>query len=466
MSDFQEALPGLCALPLPVEDAGALAQANFRYQSEAIARRCYDLLEADGPLAVLCEYHEDFVVLHRNGDIELVCVKHRDRNRGTWSFGDLCEHGGLVHLFDRWQMLRNKQRDRHSIRALHLTNAGLTSGSGRPAELAELCRAEHYDPALHRAWAKRLARQSLIVAARHRMETIPRRDPPKQPETLADDDTLVCGAAEFLRHLRFSVTAHRDDIAATTIHHSLIPWFQRQGWNHCDVAQSHDRVVAMVEKTVRSLPGQWVDLARYSLDPGRWSANEAKDQHVAARTIDAERVMAVLVPGEDPPLFLTDRPPLPAPGGKRLREKMSAGRLSSTQHQLAERLRSAWYTTRCGQLPDLPGDAAMVAQIEAEVLELVIDLQEAADQQCPEPDHDRSFGRVLFKALRNGIEVKRFHQRPPLSINDRHALGVALDLSDQCHFSFERPTPVVADVTDEPGPEPSDGSGLPGTRDA
>jgi hypothetical protein len=462
MDHRQEAFPDLCALPVPVEDAGALAQANFRYQCEAIAQWCYGLLDENGPLAVLCEYHEDFVVLHQNRDIELTSVKHRDRNRGAWSFGELCDHGGLVHLFDRWQIVRDAG---YPVQARHLTNAGLTGGSGKAAELGTLCQSDGHRPDHHLTWAKRLARQSLMVAAHHQMETIPRRDPPSRPESLDDDDPLVCRTAEFLQCLRFTVTAHRDDIAATTIHHVLVPLFKRQGWNHYDPVQSHNQVVSVVEEAVRSFDAQPMALARYGLDPNYWSATAARDSRVAARTIDAERVLAALVPGDAPPLFRTDRLPLPAPGGAALRRKMSSGSLSTTQHEWAERLRSAWYTARSGLLPDLPGDAAVVAQIETEVLELVIAAQDATDLQCPEPDHNRRFGPALLAALRGEIKVDRFQQRPPLPINDRHALGVAFDLSDQCHFAFERPAPVTTDATGHhPSGDNPDGDGHPGVH--
>jgi hypothetical protein len=464
MGDHQEALPDLCALPIPVEDAGANAQANFRYQCEAIACWCYRLLDEHGPLAVLCEYHEDFVVLHHDRDVELVAVKHRDRNRGAWAFGDLCDKGGLVHLFDRWHTVHAAG---HPARAMHLTNAGLASGAGNAAELAELCRADHQDPDRNLAWAKSLARQALRVAAHREVETIPRRSPPPRPEHLADDDPLVLRAAEFLRCLRFTVTADRDHIAAVTIHDMVIPWFKQQGWNHFDAAQSHDRVVTLIDEAVRSHAGQSIPLVRYGLDPDAWSTTAARDRRVAARTIDAERILAVLSsPCDAPPLFRTDRTPVPAPGGAGLRRKMAAGRLSTAKHEWAERLRSAWYTTRAGQLPDLPGDAAMVAQIETEVLELVIEAQDTAAIQCPAPDPGHRFAPALLAALRQGLTVDRFQQRPPLAINDRHAVGVAFDLSDQCYFGFEHPEPVTADATDAPGHQPSDGSGHPGGRDA
>jgi hypothetical protein len=37
-----------------------------------------------------------------DGCLDLASVKHRGRNRGTWSIAGLCDDGGLTHLFDRW----------------------------------------------------------------------------------------------------------------------------------------------------------------------------------------------------------------------------------------------------------------------------------------------------------------------------------------------------------------------------
>jgi hypothetical protein len=70
LDNRQDALPLVLDLPDPAEDDAAVAQANFRFQCEVIARWGYNLLRPDGPIALVCEHHEDFVVLWPDGGVD------------------------------------------------------------------------------------------------------------------------------------------------------------------------------------------------------------------------------------------------------------------------------------------------------------------------------------------------------------------------------------------------------------
>jgi hypothetical protein len=433
MRDQQDALPLVVALPDPLDDDGAEAQANFHFQCEVTARYCYGLFEPDGPVAVVCEYQEDLLVVFRTGLIDLVSVKHRGLNRGPYSVGELCDGGGLTHLFDRWLALRASDR---TLRATVVSDAGLSNEAGQPAELAKLCDAERPDPSALRAWSKKLARQFLLVAQRRRTHAIPRRDPPARAELLDDGDSLVLLVGRFINVLTFVPAPRRNDITASSIVDVVMPVCRQQGWDTRDAESTHAAVVALVQKAVRSFGRQRIDLARRVASMDRWPTGVERDERLAARLIDVELLRTAIVRGGDIPLFPPGRTPLPAPGGATLRQKMASGQLPTTHHHFAERLRSAWYTLRRSVLPDLPGDAALLAQVETEVCELVIDAQESI---APGGD---GYGRTLYQALRDGVRVSAFRQRPPLTMNDQHALGVAFELCDQCTFDFLPPVTV------------------------
>lgn len=62
-------------------DPGDDVQARFRYQHTYTAIQCLSLLEANGPLAIYCEHHEDILVEEKNGDFKGIQVKTRQFTR-------------------------------------------------------------------------------------------------------------------------------------------------------------------------------------------------------------------------------------------------------------------------------------------------------------------------------------------------------------------------------------------------
>ncbi|MEV6301281.1 dsDNA nuclease domain-containing protein [Actinoplanes sp. NPDC051861] len=431
MGSQQDALPLMQDIADAPEDDGAEAQANFRFQCEVIARWCYALFEPHGPLAVVCEHHEDFVVVLADGSLDLASVKHRGRNRGTWSVAELCDDGGLTHLFDRWLAVSASGR---TIRVLHVSNAGLTQGQGQTAELSQLCDSRQRSTEGLLMWAKKLTRQFLMVAQHKRMPSIPKLKPPARPEHLPDGDALVAAVQRFITLLTFVAVPHRDDIAASTIIDKLLPLHQNRGWGTREGQLYHEGIVALVEKTARSFGKRRLDLAQQLIDTAMWPVGIEREERLAARLLDQRRLETVTFSGADIPLFPPGESPLPAPGGAQLHRKMTDAHLPASAHHLAERWRSAWYTTRRSRLPDLPGDAAVVFQIETEVLEQVLNAQDEVAQAGTTP-----YGPAFFRHLRDNIRVSAFRDTPPLRINDQHALGVAFELSEECTFDFMPP---------------------------
>lgn len=52
---------------------------------------------------VICEHHEDYLVLAEDGGIEAVSVKHREDHLPAWSISSLADDGGLGHLLDTFK---------------------------------------------------------------------------------------------------------------------------------------------------------------------------------------------------------------------------------------------------------------------------------------------------------------------------------------------------------------------------
>ncbi|WP_319054233.1 hypothetical protein [Streptomyces europaeiscabiei] len=87
-------------------------------------------LTADENCRILCEYHEDWVVL-QGANAELVSGKHREPWVGPFTtINQLADEGGLAHLFLRWHALKKKPTCR-----LATTN-GLASGEPQKLEAA------------------------------------------------------------------------------------------------------------------------------------------------------------------------------------------------------------------------------------------------------------------------------------------------------------------------------------------
>lgn len=118
----------------PAEDSGAQTQSRFRYQHECTARSCVGMLLPDNCVAsVVCEEHEDFIVIYTDERIELVSVKHREASRGPWSYAALCSDGGVKHLYERWL-----QTGRRALCRV-MTNAGLKTGALEAQQLVDAC---------------------------------------------------------------------------------------------------------------------------------------------------------------------------------------------------------------------------------------------------------------------------------------------------------------------------------------
>jgi hypothetical protein len=102
----------------PTDDAGAHTADLYEWQAVMAAadglRMYFDALDAGGRLVggdgrrILCERHEDWVVLC-GADAELVSAKHPGLSFGAYTtMNSLADDGGLAHLFNRWLVMQEK----------------------------------------------------------------------------------------------------------------------------------------------------------------------------------------------------------------------------------------------------------------------------------------------------------------------------------------------------------------------
>lgn len=87
----------------PPEDDGARTSHRYLFQYCCAAARLLAALATGTPCEIICEWHEDYLVVH-DGGMEVVSVKHREDHRPAWTIASLAsEDGKLGHLLDTFR---------------------------------------------------------------------------------------------------------------------------------------------------------------------------------------------------------------------------------------------------------------------------------------------------------------------------------------------------------------------------
>ena len=98
------AVPALPLTDPPEEDAGAATADRYRFQYCCAAARLLAAIAAGVVCEVICEWHEDFLVISSDGSVEAVSVKHRDDGSAAWTIATLGgQAGNLRRLLDTFQ---------------------------------------------------------------------------------------------------------------------------------------------------------------------------------------------------------------------------------------------------------------------------------------------------------------------------------------------------------------------------
>jgi hypothetical protein len=97
------------ALPFkkgPVEDAGATTQGFYRFQYCRAAARLLAAIKAGTDLTIICEHHEDYLVLDST-PLRAVSVKSRDQTKTRWTLSALVGDGKLGHLYKTYRRAKD-----------------------------------------------------------------------------------------------------------------------------------------------------------------------------------------------------------------------------------------------------------------------------------------------------------------------------------------------------------------------
>src|SRR5450759_129806 len=386
----RESIGGPLVVP-PAEDAGSVTQDRYDFQHHCTARRAITMLTGDAIQAIVCEWHEDYLVVYRNGATELVSVKHLEPSQNRWTTPQLCEEGGLKHLFERW--LGTGKQSRCCLE----TDAGLRSGSGQPQELAHAC--HRFDQPALAAWAPKLARS-----------------------LGAEED--VAPVIAFL--LILSIDAGlpgREHIRDHQIQALMRPALIRIGYPEARAAAAYDAVVVEVGRANRGESGSFNALAVLA-DVDRLGTDAQLRQDMALRTLDRLRLMRVITALDDPirPLLVPARVDEPTAMVK----KLARGGLGPAGLSSAKRLRATWLRLRDDWSKDLPGEEPEIEDLVSQVLLIVQQAETAAMQE------GSAYGRSMQQQLEQRLRLDQLPRRPALPLLDQHLMGLVYQLTDDC----------------------------------
>lgn len=426
----------------PPEDSGAYTTANYFYQTEVIASFCVGMPSEPAIIKVICEWHEDFIIVRdRPPLLELVSVKHRDRATYT-TLKQLCNEGGLVHLFDRWLGFTTGP----AARLCSNTRLGGQPSKPTPRALLDVSRARALATPHGTMLLAHLAWRILDVArASEDFEYIPapttrppvqkhRHDPTGLPAGLFD------ALLRFMSSMRFDCERPaREHIEDVNVRSIAEPAMVALGYAKTAGASAYQAVTQLVAGASRDKSDRPRDLARFLTDPGADSASAMLAEKLQQRTLSREMVLSAMRVGAirsadgGVQLLRSGSAPPRAAGGHRLVAKMTDARVDEPDQLQALRLRDLWLHVWPQVKTGFPEDVEAEFRLELEILEVV---REIHQQLIDTPDpYGVRFQLLLHQLLRKAD----LGARTSTPLDGFHILGFAYELSDLCRFTFTRP---------------------------
>lgn len=373
----------------PPDDVGAETQARFRYQAEVAARYAFRMLPGE-VTAILCEWHEDFVVFLRGGGSELVSVKHREVDQGPWTLTGLLTDGGIAHLFSRWKATGKLSRCRLS------TNAGLARDAQR---LANAC--DGREAVQISDWANRCCTRLGADASE---------------------------AASFLRVLAIeSALPPRQYITASNLEAFARPLLSGAGYDVAIAAAAYGIVVEAIEDASRDQLSTPEVLVAYLGDPSRILRDVRRELTLDSRTLvvdDIREAISSALASSRPRIAFGTRT-----SATNLVAKLRAGGFGPTQIESAQRLRAAWTEFEAAYSVGLPGDDRDLADLRARVLAEAGDAESEARRvvQADEP-----YGLEMYRLVLPRLRPDLMALSRALPTDERLLQGLMFQLTDEC----------------------------------
>lgn len=287
----------------PNDDAGSETLARYDYQLTLAAMACLEMLLDEDAVEVICEWHEDYVVV-RSRMVELVSVKHLEPSIGSWSLTRLLQEGGVKHLFKRWTECGETPSCRLQ------TNGGLRTGKENASAVGKACNGVDVE------------RVAALLLPRLEAESL--------------DQTK-----RFLSSLTINAELpKRDDLLPRLLVDSLPDLFERLGWPIRDIASRFERIRSLVARAA----GSDIRAAgRVPHGPNDSAVAIARAQ--ARKTITKQGLIAAM-----------ERIDVSEPS--RLTTKLEAGGFAPTDVERCKRLRSEWLSLAYRWDPGLPGESS------------------------------------------------------------------------------------------------------------
>jgi hypothetical protein len=417
------------AIGLPPEDAGSDTQSRYRYQSEIAARHGFASLTHSNIRSIVCEWHEDYVVIFDDGLLELVSVKHREPGQGPWTMATICKDGGLAHLFDRWFAAGRASHARLC------SNAGLSAATGNAGALQRLCGQDLATIAGAEDLVRELACR-LMDASRDRgdggFSSIP-SSPENTP--MADyvvADYLADAVIDFLKVLNLDCDLpHRSNVEAVNLQELVRPALRALGLSELGADASYASVVSVIEAASRDDHGTPTNLAAVLADTDRLRKDHQLNEIIRRRTVSAEMIRDALIDHHGRVMLLPSGVAAEdAPGGPDLRRKMTAGGCGEPTVRLAEMLRAAWWVTWRERKSGLVGDASLLYSLSAEVLALVESARHATTSDAD------AYGEAFNREISARVIAEALPSRPLFAMHPLHPRGLAYQLGDECYYDF------------------------------
>lgn len=420
----------------PDDDVGAATADRYEWQAAMAAADGLGLyldslqdgrLEAGGDARVVCEYHEDWIVVTAHA-AELVSAKHREPAYGVFTtITQLLGDGGLAHLFGRWHMLKELPSCRL------VTTAGLGSGQAQELEAtAAFLR------------GLRLSGQMLLVGGAHEhvickvAETLLKHAdclPASWQPTRLGGTAILAGeqrdqVSRFLSMLSFDCgrpsRAHVGHAAPSMY---CRPVLERLGHDAVNAVAVWEAVLALFRTRMRAagpMPrGALPVVLAYS--PGtRWEVAE-NDRDLAVRIITmADIDLAVRTAIANPRGYL----PIPtAPRVTRIGVKMEAGRCPDNSIERAEQLCLDYQNYWRIRISSDPAARIRQAQLRRVLLRICDESTNAVNTT-----EAHAWGADLWHELQSRVET--MPGTWPDDLDAELRLGGICDLTSRCKVWF------------------------------
>jgi hypothetical protein len=424
---------------VPGEDFGTGTQQDYRYQAEVAASLCFSMLTQDRIADVVCEWNEDIVLRFGTPpySLELISVKYR--GSGVWpSIAQLCDDGGLAHLFDRWLAYPRPPRARL------YTNGKLGGAKTQPTPclLGMACADQDFTSQGRSVLAAHVSWGIVKAAQKKRLDLIPADGITVPPATKWDSPTglpkeLVDQVLHFLSCLRFDAGMFdKKVIRDVHIRRLVEPALKARGKPMEGAADTYDSLVTKVELANRDNEGNPRDFAAYLADPFASAVLRSTRETVQRRTIDrqvVETIISTSLSGASPspPLLPSGARPPRAAGGQIVQEKMEVAGIEAHDRDQAASLRDLWIDTWPRVSTGFPEDVQILYRLELELVELARAVRVEVADTGAEP-----FGPRFQTALHKRVRESRICETVGLPLDFFHIMGFAYELSNMCKFNF------------------------------